>query len=222
MVWCVTRSSSSLVLALLLLGRVALSVAGQRAEPVYLPFVPDPSADNAATLAGSTWVEVGPGLTLRLQLIDEAARLAYIEKVTGLAIDPFAAPGDKAPRFESFLMQIENVGAGIVVFRAQQCLLKGGSAEILTPFALETMRATYGMLGQQMQPAYQRAGQAMLPTSRELTAGETLAGLLVYPKVNAKTKRFRLEIQVTTSAGDVVTMNAPYRRLKKKELPIDP
>ena len=222
MVLRVIRSFFSWVLPVLLLGWVVLSVAGQPDERVYLPFVPHPDAKNAATLAGSTWVELGPGFTLRVQQIDGAARLAYIERVTGLAIDPFSAPGDEAPRFESFLLQIENVGAGRLVFRAQQCLLKGRTTEILTPFAMETMQATYGMLGQKMQPAYQRAGPAMLPTTRELGAGETIAGLLIYPKVNHRTKRFHLEIQITTSAGDVVTVHAPYRRLKKKELQIDP
>ncbi len=217
-----TRSFSAFVLAVLLLGCVASSWAGKRVEPADLPFVPDPQAKDAATLSGSTWVELGPGFTLRVQQIDGDERLAYIENVTGLAIDPFAAPGDEAPRFESFLLQIENVGVGRLVFRAQQCLLKGRTAEILTPFAMETMRTTYGMVGQKMQPAYQRVGPAMLPTTRELATGEAVAGLLVYPKVKARTKRFYLEIQITTSAGDVVTMNAPYRRLKQKELQVDP
>jgi hypothetical protein len=217
----VTRSYSSLGFAILLLGWVASSLAGH-ADPVDLPFVPDPDAQDAATLSGSTWVELGPGFTVRVQQINGAERLAYIENVTGLAIDPFAAPGDEAPRFESFLLQIENAGAGRLVFRSHQCLLKGGNAEILTPFAMETMQTTYGMMGQKMQPAYQRAGPAMLPTTRELAAGETLAGLLVYPKVKPRTKRFRLEIQITTSAGDVVLVEAPYRRLKKKELPVEP
>ncbi len=218
----VTRSFSSLVFTVLLLTWAASSLAGARAAAVDLPFVPDPDAEDAATLSGSTWVELGPGFTLRLQQIDGAERLAYIENVTGLAIDPFAAPGDKAPRFESFLLQIENVGAAMLIFRSQQCLLKGRTTEILTPFAMETMRATYGMVGQKMQPAYQRAGPAMLPTTRELAVGESLAGLLVYPKVTPRTKRFRLEIQITTSAGDVVMVNAPYRRLKKKELRVEP
>lgn len=218
----VTRPFSSLVFAVLLLAWAASSLAGTRAAAVDLPFVPDPDAEDAATLSGSTWVELGPGFTLRVQQIDGAERLAYIENVTGLSIDPFASPVDQAPRFESFLMQIENVGAGILVFRSQQCLLKGRTTEILIPFSMETMRATYGMVGQKMQPAYQRAGAAMLPTSRDLTVGEAIAGLLVYPKVNPKTKRFHLEIQITTSAGDVVTVNAPYRRLKKKELQVEP
>ncbi len=217
----VTGSFPPFIRALLLLGWVASSSAGQRVEPVYLPFVPDPDAKDAAPLSGSTWVELGPGFRLQLQQVDEAERLAYIKNVTGLAIDPFAAPGDQAPRFETFLMQIENVGAGTLVFRSQQCLLVGSIAEILKPFAMETMRTTYGMLGQKMQPAYQRAGPALMPTTRDLAAGESVAGLLVYTKVKRKTKRFHLEIQITTSAGDVTIVNAPYRRLKKKELRVE-
>ena len=217
-----TRTDSSLCFAVLLLGWVALSPAGQPVEPIDLPFLPDPDAKDAATLVGSTWVELGPGFTLRVQQITGDERLAYIENVTGLAIDPFAAPVNEAPRFESFLLQIENVGVGKLIFRSQQCLLKGRTAEILTPFAMETLRTTYGMMGQKMQPAYQRAGPAMLPTTRELDVGESIAGLLVYSKVKPKTKRFRLEIQITTSAGDVVTVTAPYRRLKKKELAVEP
>ncbi len=217
----VTGSFPPFIRALLLLGWVASSSAGQRVEPVYLPFVPDPDAKDAAALSGSTWVELGSGFRLQLQQVDEAERLAYIKNVTGLAIDPFAAPGDQAPRFETFLMQIENVGAGTLVFRSQQCLLVGSITEILKPFAMETMRTTYGMLGQKMQPAYQRAGPALMPTTRDLAVGESVAGLLVYTKVKRKTKRFHLEIQITTSTGDVAIVNAPYRRLKKKELAVE-
>ena len=187
-------------------------------DDIYLPFVPHPEAEDAAPLSGSTWVEMGPGFTLRLQQIDETERLAYIEKVSGFAIDPFAAPEDQQPRFESFLLQIENVGAARLMFRSQQCLLKGWNAEILHPLAMEMMQTEYRMMGQEMQPAYQRVGPALIPTSRELRIGDSIAGLLIYPKVKPRTKQFHVEIQITTSAGDVVTINAPYRRLKKKEV----
>jgi hypothetical protein len=184
--------------------------------PKEFVFVPDPDADDAALLSGAIWVATGSDFTLNLQRIDERERRAYIEKVTGSATDPFAAPPGHAPGFVTFVMQLENNGGGILVFRAQQCWLVTDRNEILHPIGMDGLRARYGMVGRELGPAYEQSLAAVIPTSRMLNPGETMAGLLVYSRFKPNTKRYRLDIQITTANGDVALVTAPYRRIKKE------
>jgi hypothetical protein len=41
-----------------------------------------------------------------------------------------------------------------------------------------------------------------------------MAGLLVYNMIKAGTRRYKVDIQITTASGDVVPVTAPYRRVK--------
>jgi hypothetical protein len=66
-----------------------------------------------------------------------------------------------------------------------------------------------------MGPAYDRSVTAVVPTTRTLYAGDSLTGLLVYRAFKPKTKRYRLDIQITTASGDVSKVTIPYRRIKK-------
>jgi hypothetical protein len=192
----------------------ALSTAAAEKQKKEYAFVPDPQADGAAMLTGSTWVGLGPGFTLRLQRVDETQRQAYIEKVTGAATDPFATPPDQEPRFLSFLMQLENNGAGSLVFRSAQCWLVTNKAEHLNPVGMDTLRASYAVMEAEISPAYERVGSAFLPSDRTLAPGESMAGLLVYNMIKAGTRRYKVDIQITTASGDVVPVTAPYRRVK--------
>jgi hypothetical protein len=191
----------------------ATSIAAGESEWL---FVPDPEAPQAAMLSGSTWVGVGPGFTLRVQAIDEAQRQAFIRQVAGLETDPFATPPGQAPRFLTFLAQLENNGSGTLVFRAPQCWLITNRNEHLSPIGMESLQATYGVMGQSMSPAYEHVGSAFLPTARDLGPGDSLAGLLVYNMFKPQTKRYRLEIQITTPSGDVVPITAAYRRVRQE------
>jgi hypothetical protein len=73
------------------------------------------------------------------------------------------------------------------------------------------------MVGADLGPAYERSLVAVVPTSRMLDPGEMLAGLLVYRAFKPSTRRYRLDIQITTATGDVAWISAPYRRMKKDE-----
>lgn len=202
--------------AILALVLVCCTLGTGAGESESYVFVPEPDFDGAAVLSGSTWIGHGPGFTLRLQRVDEAQRLAFIEKVTGVATDPFATRPGNEPRFLSFLAQLENNGGGSLVFRAQQCWLITNKKEHLSPMAMDTLRATYGVMGQEMSPAYGRVDSAFLPTTRTLEAGESMAGLLVYNMFKPGTRRYHLEVQLTTAAGDVVPVTAAYRRVKQE------
>jgi hypothetical protein len=190
-------------------------VSSQAGEPAEFVFVPDPGADGAAILSGATWTATGPDFTLRVQRIGEDERRAFIEKITGSPTDPFASPPDRPPGFVTFVMELENNGAGNLVFRSQQCWLVTDRNEILHPIGMEGLRARYGLVGREMGPAYDRSVTAVVPTTRTLYAGDSLTGLLVYRAFKPKTKRYRLDIQITTASGDVSRVTIPYRRIKK-------
>ena len=186
-------------------------------EPKEFVFVPDPEAAQSAMLSGETWVATGTDFTLRLQKIDDQERRAYIEKVTGSATDPFASPPGQRPGYVTFLMQLENHGAGVLNFRSQQCWLVTNRNEHLHPIGMEGLRAEYGMVGRDLGPAYERSLEAVVPTSRLLEAGRTLAGLLVYRAFKPSTRRYRLDIQIAAGTGDVAWISAPYRRIRKEQ-----
>jgi hypothetical protein len=191
--------------------RVAASEASE------LGFLPDPLGDTTAILSGSTWIGTGPDFTLRLQRIDADERRAFIEKVTGSATDPFASPPDQRPGFVTFVMQLENQGAGSLVFRSQQAWLVTNKTEYLKPISMEGLKARYGLVGAQTTPAYENSFGAVVPTTVDLVAGQTLVGLLVYRAFKPKTKRYRLDIQLITGSGDAVMITLPYQREKKKD-----
>jgi hypothetical protein len=201
--------------AIVTLCLLSLCVPGPTADKAKrYEWLPDPGVNGAAMLSGRTWLGHGPGFTLRLQRLDEAERASYIEKVTGVATDPFATPPGRRPRFVTFLMELENNAEGHLMYRAQQAWLVTSRKEFFTPLGMDTLRATYGMVDREMSPAYARVGEAFVPTDHTLNAGEVLAGLLVYRAPEPGTRRYRLEIQITTPSGDVATVVAPYRRSK--------
>jgi hypothetical protein len=194
------------------LGCALPSAGGAPTEYVYLP---NPEGDDAAMLSGETWVGVGPDFTLRVQLIDEDERRAFIEKVAGYPTDPFASPPDRPSGYVTFVMELENQGGASLLFRAQQCWLVTSKNEHLDPISMEGLRARYGLVGGEMSSVYARSVTALLPTTQTLEAGESLAGLLVYRISKPNPRWYKLEIQITTANGDVTTITAPYRRVKQ-------
>jgi hypothetical protein len=150
-----------------------------------------------------------------LQLLDDAERRAYLQRATGRETDPFAAPAGAAPRFLTFVLLLEHTGEGRLVLEAQNCWLRGEGGLVLYPVGAEAAQAAYGVEGLEPAPAYAPALRAVLERSVVLEPGETVAGLLVYPSPKPRTKRFHVEVQLTTSSGDVVRMHAPYRLPKR-------
>jgi hypothetical protein len=203
----VSRDIACVVLALCCAASPAAAASSE------FEFVPDPDA-TSALLSGSTWIATGSDFTLRLQRLDEQERRAFIEKTTGSPTDPFASPPGRKPGFVTFVMQLENNGASNLEFRSQQCWLVTNKNEILHPIGSEGLRARYGLVGREMSPAYESSLVAVMPTTRTLYPEESLAGLLVYRAFKPSTKRYRLDIQITTPNGDVALITLPYRRVK--------
>jgi hypothetical protein len=208
----VTPRARRVLAVLLALG--ATAVAADRTENRY---VPDPDDDEAPPLRGATWVDEGPGYAIQFQQIDEAERRAYLSRI-GTETDPFAAPPDAGARFLTFALLVENRSGGDLVFQPQNCWLTTNSNEILYPIGIEGLRSTYQMLELDLPPAYETSAPALLENATTLDPGQTLSGLLVYRHPKRQTRRFRVDVQLTSPAGDVVRFSAPYRRLGAKEV----
>lgn len=190
--------------------------SGQAGEVAGPRFEPDSSAEGAPELNGSTWLLEGEDYAIRLQKIDEAERLAFIQRSTGLATDPFAGRPDRPPRFLSFLLEVENRTAGELALNPLDCWVMTNRKRIETPLGLTDLSFEYQVAGADLPPAYEHVGRVLLTYPVTVEAGGSLHGLLIYRAVEPKTKRFHVDVQLVLPNGDVVRLAAPYRRVKVK------
>ena len=181
-------------------------------------FEPDTDAGAAASLEGTTWVADGGQWKVWLKQLDEDERLNFIERTTGLAIDPFSGRPDRPPAYLTFLLVLENRGAAGLDFNPQSCWLKTNRNKILLPRGMADLSFNYRITGREFPVAYQNVQRAVLERAVSVAPGERIAGLLVYDRVPHKTKRWNLSLRLTHSDGEQATFDAPYRRtdVKKK------
>lgn len=189
---------------------LSLATAGE------LPYEPDDSKELPGYLNGETWIEQGPGCEIRLRMLTEAERLAFLEETTGYRIDPYATPPNQEPRFVSFLLEIENRTEGQILFQSQSAWLRAGT-QIQNPLGIDGLSSTYAVVEMQMGSAYERARPGIMEGSSTIVAGETKRGVLVYRKVKERTKKFYVEMQLTMPSGELMRTHAPYRVVKKKK-----
>lgn len=180
-------------------------------------FEPDDARADQARLEDGAWVERGPGYAVRIKLLDDAGRRAWLRQAAGAEVDPFAVRPDQAPGHLSFLLELENRGQGPIVLEPQNCWLVTSRGEILNPIGIEGLRTAYGSSGLVMPPAYERAAPAVLEGSKLLGPGESAAGLLVYRTFKPKTNRFRVELQLVLPSGELLRMSAPYWRPRARK-----
>jgi len=181
-------------------------------------FVADATAAGAPPLDGEVWTVDAERFRARLAQLDDAARRRFLTTRTGSGADPFLAPPRPgSPAFLTFLLQIENLGPGDLYFQPLLCPISTFQGEMRNPLDLPSIQATYGMLDQEMPPAYTAVGKALFGDQAVLRPGESAAGLLVYRTADLKTRALRLEIRATTSTGEVVGFKVPYRFAKKEE-----
>jgi hypothetical protein len=211
---CHVKHSTFISSTALILLAPLLCIAGNANDR---PFVPNPEADQAPVLQGSTWVAEGPTWKVWMQHLSEAERLAYFEKVTGLRIDPFASPPDEEVRFTSFLVQIENRGESALEMNPIHCWLKTNKGDLETPLGLDDLGFLYRVAGADLPPAYLRVKPALLESTRTVYGGESIHGLLIYHEIGPNNKSFRVDVQLSLPDGETALVSAPYRRIKKKK-----
>jgi hypothetical protein len=210
------------VAALVLCTTLASSHAVASSAP--LVWEPDPAPDRESTgfIEDGAWIDDGPGYGVRLRLVDEAERLAYLERTTGQRIDPFATPPDRPPRYLSFLLELSNSGSSPLHLQSQSAWLHAGNAEILNPIGIEGLASAARAVDRAPPEAWEHARGAVLEHAITVPPGETLSGLLVYRRFTSDAKRFRVEIQFTLPTGELARFIAPYRRRKTaKSKPTD-
>ncbi len=203
------------MLALLLASALASLQAGRADKPAPV-FVPDPPAEQPGVVEGETWTFDGGDYTVRVQRLDDAARLDYITDRTGIRLDPFAPRPDRPRSYPTFLVQLRNLGSGTLSLHPQNCWLVAGVVPDY-PLDVPTIESSYAMLEQPMPPAFRNLDKVLLDGEKVVGTGQQVSGLLVYRPLKPRVKRFRVEVQVTTPSGGVNRFAASYRREKKKK-----
>ncbi|NIM63322.1 MAG: hypothetical protein GTN89_14950 [Acidobacteria bacterium] len=195
------------------------ALAAAAAEPApAAQFEPDTEAATTGALQGTTWVGGGPTWKVWVKQLDGDERLNFIERMTGLAIDPYANRPDEPPAYHTFLVVIENDGPTGLSFNPQSAWLKTNKNKVLLPQGLADLSFNYRVTGRELPAAYENVQGALFERAISVAPGDTASGLLIYDRVQRKTKRWNLGLRVTLSDGERAAFNAPYRRsdLKKK------
>jgi hypothetical protein len=196
--------------------RILVVAACAGAAPNTSPaatFVPESPPAGGPILDGERWTFGATGYTLRLERLDDATRQAFIRRTTGSATDPFATRPDRPGGYVSFLVELENHGEGSVSLNPQNCWLVDGRIPQY-PLDLPTLQSSYEVLEQELPAAYRTAARALLDGEVVVEPGQRAAGLLVYRPLRERTKRFRVELQVTSPTGGVDHFAAAYRRTR--------
>jgi hypothetical protein len=189
------------------------AVAANRAQPAPVAqFEPDPDGPGTGQIQGSTWVGGGTTWQVWIKQLDDAERLNFIERTTGLAIDPFAGRPDQPPAYHTFLVVLENQGSGPLSFNPQSCWLKTNRSKILLPQGLAGLSFNYRVSGREFPMAYETVQDALFEQAVLVAPGGRVSGLLIYDRVGKKTKRWDLGLRLTLPDGERAAFNAPYRR----------
>lgn len=195
------------------------AAAGGAAESTAVArFEPDADGETTGALQGTTWVGGGPTWKIWVKQLDPAERLNFIERTTGLTIDPYAGRPDEPPAYHTFLVVIENDGPTGLSFNPQSAWIKTNKNKVLLPRGLADLSFNYRVTGRELPVAYENVQDALFERAVSVAPGDTASGLLIYNRVQKKTKRWNLGLRVTLSDGERAAFNAPYRRtdLKKK------
>jgi hypothetical protein len=177
-------------------------------------FQPEVSAAGAPPLEGATWSLETDFFAARLAKLDDAARRAFLAQRTGSPTDPFAGRGDDPGEFLTFLLEIENRTSGSVVLQSQRCRLITNLREFRHPLDAPELESSYALLDRELPAAYRAVLPALLDGEVVLQPGQAASGLLVCRGVKANTRKFVVEVLVSTPDGAVAEFAAPYRRVK--------
>lgn len=194
-------------------------LSGSPPEPSAAPpvLVPDWSKPGPLVLRGATWALETDEVTIQLRQVNDEERKNFLAQVTGLGIDPFASPKDEPARFLSFLVRVENRGDEPLEFNPVNSWLTTNRKQILYPIGLTDLQSMYHEGGLELPVAYEKIAPGVLEHARTIERDATIAGLLVYRIVDARTKSYQVDIELTRTNGKAVLFTAPFRRPPKGE-----
>ena len=207
---CLFAVAGVALLAAWILSPAVRAVKEDAPAPVT-EFHPDSAAKGAPPIDGPTWVLESKLFTARMALLEDEARLAFIEQRTGSRIDPFGDPG---AGFLTFLLEIESRAHGSLVLQPQRCRLITNLKEFRHPVDMPTLESSYAHLEAVVPPAYRAIRPALLDGEVVLESGGEVSGLLAYRGVKSNTRSFVVEVLVTTPDGELAEFMVPYRRVK--------
>ncbi len=202
------------IAALLPLGMVG---AG---DPFHYEFEPDPTLGVGARLDGKVWIVESERFIARVAMLDDAARRRWLTEQAGVEIDPFASPQQAPlPSFFTFLLDIERRGKGSLQFDPRGCPVATFTGELRYPLDMDSIETAYRMQDKDIPPAYDALRKVLLDRQQVLAPGGRVTGLLAYTTAKINSKILKLEVRMTSEAGDPLKFEVGYQRVKIKDEP---
>ncbi len=150
--------------------------------------------------------------------MNDEERKNFLAQVTGLGIDPFASPKDEPARFLSFLVRVENRGDEPLEFNPVNSWLTTNRKQILYPIGLDrpAVDVPRGWARAARGVREDRAGRARAcPHDSSATRRSPVCWCIAI--VDARTKSYQVDIELTRTNGKAVLFTAPFRRPPKGE-----
>ena len=198
-------------LAGLALACLAASAFAVEPLPVYEP---DPTQADAGRLDGETWIKETPAAAIALTRIDEATRIAYVRRRSGLEYDPFATAPGNANHFITFHVLVENRTEKRMVFQPGTCRMETSYRDSEGPIDYPTIVTAFAMGERPAPPQLERVRAAILDGEIVLSAGEKRDGLLVYRTLDPHAKRYHVEVNATLTDGSRFGFSAHFKKRK--------
>jgi hypothetical protein len=177
---------------------------------------PDPSQPGAGALQGETWSKEAPSAGLWLTRIDEATRTAFVQRRSGLTLDPFvSAPGRQTGGFLAFHVLVENRTETRMVFQPQACRLQTSWKDYQAPLDLPTILAVFAMADRPAPDGIDRIRSAIFDGEVVLLPGERRDGLFIFHALDPTPKRFQIDLGATLTRGEPFGFSAFYKKRKK-------
>ena len=201
---------------MVLVGLCLLGAAGPAVGGSLSPFEPAPEATQDPMLRGETWVADTATHMIELTPLTAEMRLAYFERVTGQPTDPFA-DRDGEPRYISFLLRIENRGQSQLIYNPLRSWLVTESRQIEAPVSASDLKFDHRSSGREFPVAYQKAAELLFDAVQTLDPGEAVHGLLLYPALEPRVRRFKLDVSIEIAGSGESELVAAYQWVKPKK-----
>lgn len=153
-------------------------------------------------------------MRLRLERLDDAARLAFVRERTGATGDPFSAAPGHGPGFLTFRLKVANESGGLAIFESQTCQLESRPEDARAPLDVATITAAYASIDRDPPQIFERLRPFLFDGTVFLEPGHEAEGLLVFRPHPGNPKRFSVVVPVTRADGARTVLKAAYRRRK--------
>jgi hypothetical protein len=192
----------------------SIAVATEPSSPPV--YDPDPTQPGAGRLQGETWSKESPSASLWLTRIDDATRIAFVRRRTGLELDPFmTTPGRTSGGFIAFHVLVENRTETRLVFQPQACRLQTSWKDFQAPLDLPTILAVFAMADRPEPRGIERIRNAIIDGEVVLGPGEKRDGLFIFHALEDPPKRFQIDVGATLTRGEPFAFSAFYKKRKK-------